>query len=528
MVSNNLIVAGALLVVALVVQRIASAGPRCPKDAKLPPGPKGKPLVGNLLDIPPYHSWLKFKEWADQYGPLFRLNIAGREHYIVSTEKIANDLLRERGTLYSSREQLPAAAQLLGDNLRPLFLPYNDVWRKGRRLMHYLTMSSAATSYQPTQVLESTHLLYDLIRSPKDYETWFERYASGLIFRLGFGKMVETGEEDDVKRILNIVHTVERVASPGAYLVDTFPSLMYLPKLLAPFKQELGKLHEEELSFFRRLQDDVRREMRDGNAPECWERTFLEKKDEYGLTDDEGAYVVGTLFEAGSGTTAAAMMSFVLAMVHYPEWQRKVQEEVDSVVGGHRMPDFDDMPSLPTVRAVVKETLRWRPVTAGGGPHQLVKDDIYNGIFLPAGTNVHANQWAIHRDPALYPDPETFLPSRWLNPKYPTYREPLTTYPNLQNFSAFGFGRRICPGQTIAERSLNLLVARIAWACQISKARDGEGKEVNVPWYDYTAGLNVQPKWFPFELAARSAERKEMVRMAMEEGRSEDPLRGRK
>lgn len=82
----------------------------------------GKPLVGNLLDIPPHHSWLKFKEWADQYGPLFRLNIAGREHYIVSTEKIANDLLRERGTLYSSREQLPAAAQLLGDNMRPLLL----------------------------------------------------------------------------------------------------------------------------------------------------------------------------------------------------------------------------------------------------------------------------------------------------------------------------------------------------------------------------------------------------------------------
>lgn len=133
---------------------------------------------------------------------------------------------------------------------------------------------------------------------------------------------------------------------------------------------------------------------------------------------------------------------------------------------------------------------------------------------------------AIHRDPALYPDPETFLPSRWLDPIYPTYREPLTTYPNLQNFSAFGFGRRICPGQTIAERSLNLLVARIAWACQISKARDGEGKEVNVPWYDYTAGFNVQPKWFPFELVARSGERKEMVRMAMEGGWREDPLRG--
>ena len=85
----------------------------------------GKPIVGNLLDIPPYHSWLKFKEWADQYGPIYRLNIAGKNNVIVSTEKIANDLLRERGNIYSSREQFPMAVQLLSDNLRPVFMPYD-------------------------------------------------------------------------------------------------------------------------------------------------------------------------------------------------------------------------------------------------------------------------------------------------------------------------------------------------------------------------------------------------------------------
>lgn len=103
-----------------------------PKDgSKYPPGPPGKPFVGNLPDIPPKHSWLKFKEWSDQYGPLMRLNIAGREHYVASTEKVANDLLRERGGIYSSREQLPAAAQLLSRNLRPLFWPYNGIVPRG-------------------------------------------------------------------------------------------------------------------------------------------------------------------------------------------------------------------------------------------------------------------------------------------------------------------------------------------------------------------------------------------------------------
>jgi len=132
-----------------------------------------------------------------------------------------------------------------------------------------------------------------------------------------------------------------------------------------------------------------------------------------------------------------------------------------------------------------------------------------------------------HREPALYPDPETFNPARWLKPQYPTYREPLTTYPNLQNYSCFGFGRRICPGQNIAERSVNILTARIAWACDISKAKDDVGVEIEPPLYDYCAGFNVQPNKFPFELRARSSERTAVVEKEREEEMRRDPLAGR-
>lgn len=95
--------------------------------------------------------------------------------------------------------------------------------------MHLVTNTTVANSYHPTQELESTRMLWDLIRATNEYEVWFERYASGLIFRLAFGKTVETGREPLVQQILETVHTVERVASPGAYLVDSFPFLMHLP-----------------------------------------------------------------------------------------------------------------------------------------------------------------------------------------------------------------------------------------------------------------------------------------------------------
>ena len=126
---------------------------------------------------------------------------------------------------------------------------------------------------------------------------------------------------------------------------------------------------------------------------------------------------------------------------------------------------------------------------------------------------------AIHREEALYPDSETFNPERWLSAKYPTYREPLSKYPTLQNFSAFGFGRRLCPGINIAERSVHLLVARIAWSFNLSK-RPGH----DIGWYDYTVGFNTQPKPFAFDLVARSEKRKKFVLTTWEEGSARDPL----
>ncbi|KAL6252458.1 hypothetical protein RBB50_000177 [Rhinocladiella similis] len=494
---------------------VASASPRTPLGGQLPGGPPGRPLLGNLLDIPSYHSWFQFHKWAQKYGPLFRLNIAGRNHIIVATEEIANDLLRERGSIYSDREQLPMAAQLVSGNFRPLFLPYGDTWRRVRKLMHSLTNVNVVPEYEALQEQESLRVVHDLAQYPQKYETWFERYSAGLILRLAYSKPVHTGNEPFVKRILAVVHTVERVASPGAYLVDTFPALLNLPSFLAPFKREAAKLHAEERDLFQGLLQEGLENNQKNSHEENFCSKWYQRKESYGISDTHAAYAIGTLFEAGAGTTASAMMSFMLAMTLHPDEFAKLQSEIDRVVGPKRLPSFSDMPELPRVRAVAKEVLRWRPVTAGGLPHMLDKDDVYKmedgrSMLLSAGSNVHPVQWSIHREPKRYPDPDSFLPERWLDKTWPTYKEPLTEYPNLQGFSAFGFGRRICPGLNIAERSLYILISRIAWYCDISPKLSSEGKSISPPLYDYTTGFNVQPRPFEFELRPR-LERQQIV-----------------
>lgn len=91
--------------------------------------------------------------------------------------------------------------------------------------------------------------------------------------------------------------------------------------------------------------------------------------------------------------TATTMTWFLLIMIAHPEYQKKAQEELDDVVGRGRMPTFADYERLPYVRALVQETLRYRPV-APLIPHKLVQDDVYEGYFLPKNAIIIANAWS--------------------------------------------------------------------------------------------------------------------------------------
>jgi hypothetical protein len=115
-----------------------------------------------------------------------------------------------------------------------------------------------------------------------------------------------------------------------------------------------------------------------------------------------------------------------------------------------------------------------------------------------------------------YPDPEVFNPARWLEPQYPSYQEPLTKYPNIKNYTTFGYGRRICQGMDLVEVEFFVAIGAMAWASTISKKRDELGRDMYVPAHDYTTYLISRPKPFPFELKPRDEARGKLVEMNFE------------
>ena len=81
----------------------------------------------------------------------------------------------------------------------------------------------------------------------------------------------------------------------------------------------------------------------------------------------------------------------------------------------------------------------------------------------------------------MYPDPETFNPLLWLKPEFPTYKEPLTQFPTIINSSQFGYGRRLCQGQTVADEDMFIGLGSIAWLFNISKPPPPEKQKPAIP-----------------------------------------------
>ena len=122
-------------------------------------------------------------------------------------------------------------------------------------------------------------------------------------------------------------------------------------------------------------------------------------------------------------------------MAKYPEVQRKAWTEIESVVGNNRLPTFSDRQNLPYVEHVVQETFRWKPVVPLVVPHKTSEDDTYKGFFIPKGSLVIANDYAMTHDESIYHKPDIFNPDRYLSKEKQGAEEPFP-------IGNFGFGRR--------------------------------------------------------------------------------------
>ncbi|KAF8874360.1 cytochrome P450 [Infundibulicybe gibba] len=379
-----------------------------------------------------------------------------------------------------------------------------------RRLLHSGLNPRAARTYWPIQLQENHILLNGLLDNPAGFVQHIRRNAGAVILKVAYGYQVDSDSDKFVRGIEEGFHASavpeSGVGILGRYLAKSVPLLRFLPWFPGGlFKTTLKRAGQHMTTIELAPYEWAQKSIATGNYVDSFVSKHLTLgSGEITAQDQENLkWCSAALYAGGADTVASALTSFVLLMMLHPDIQRQGQMELDQVIGG-RLPTFEDRELLPYVSAIIKETLRWAPVAPLGLPHRVTQDDVYDGYFIPKGTEFMANIWGITHDSDLYPDPMIFNPSRHLGD---------SPQPDPLRY-VFGYGRRVCPGAHFAELSLFLNIASILACFNISKAVDEDGKEVE-PSVGWTTGDTTHLLPFKCRISSRSNDTATLIKSAI-------------
>lgn len=223
----------------------------------------------------------------------------------------------------------------------------------------------AVTNLRPIQEAESSQTMKELCDNPDLFRNHLRRYATSVVLSCVFGQRSASYEDERIQSIFAVQDRFTSILEPGNFPpVDEFPALKYIPQLLAPWKTRAIQIRKDQRADHFRLLHDVKKRIEQGVEVECLMDTLLsdDNDETNGLDELQVAYIGGVMLEAGADTTSALLISFILAMIKFPNVLARAQKEVDEVCGSKRSPTFDDMDNLPYVRACVLEVCDSRSV----------------------------------------------------------------------------------------------------------------------------------------------------------------------
>ncbi|KAK2053880.1 cytochrome P450 [Colletotrichum caudatum] len=459
----------------------------------LPPGPSPLPIVGNIRDLPPsgapeYQHWLKFK---DTYGPLSCVTILGQLIVVIHDRDVVHDLLSKSSMKTSGRP----------------YMRFADLC-----VHQQFGTKAVAARFRDTVDIESHWFLLRVLDDPAGLVQHIKTETSGIILRITYGYAISPNTPDPLVGLIEHTMDVFGLATVlMSWAVDILPVLEYLPEGFpgASFKKVVREWSEQLRTTIEVPYNFVRHQMAKGTN----RLSFVSSLVEQHLQNDDGVdkadkeiedaikKTAVVMYGGGADTSASSIHSFVLAMMLFPDVQKRAQEEIDTIIGRDTLPQPADRDRLPYVSALVKETLRWFPVAPLGVAHRTDEDIDYREFHIPKGAYLLPSIWWFLHDPQTYSDPSSFNPDRYLAPR---------NEPDPEDH-VFGFGRRVCPGRYLADESIFITVARLLATFDIKKAVDGSGNEIE-PEIHGTSGLISRLQDFPYSITPRSAKSVHLIR----------------
>jgi cytochrome P450 len=448
------------------------------------PGPRGLPILGNMLQLRTSRMHEVAEGWSRQYGDYFRFRIGPRQFVGVANPETIAAMLRDRPDGFHRSERLSAIADDMGFN--GVFSANGDAWRRQRQMVMASFDPRHIKRYFPALVKVTERFERRWRRAAAageaiDLQADLMRYTVDVTSGLAFGIDMNTLESED-----EVIQ---------AHLDKVFPSLF--KRLMAPFPYwqwfrdkaldgHLQALRDAVAGFIaearRRLEADPNLREHPGNLLEA----MLAARDDpdSGLTDSDVSGNVLTMLLAGEDTTANTLAWMIYLLYRHPQALRQATNEAAS-----GFTHYESVSALPFIDACINETMRLKPV-APIIILQPTRDTVVADIQLPKGTVIMCLMRAGPTDERRFPDALSFDPSRWLEG---AARGASASSPKRVSMP-FGAGPRLCPGRYLAILEMKMVMAMLLGGFELESVGTPDGGEAreHLAFTMYPEGLRLR------------------------------------
>ncbi len=404
---------------------------------RMPPGPKGLPLVGLIPQM--RRDSLRIYTWlARTYGDICTVPLGNRRPIFVFHPDYTEQVLVVQHEKFEKGFALRSMKRLFGNGL---LTSEGEFWRRQRRLAQPAFHRSRIASYGSTMVEYALrHIAGWRGGETRDIADEMMRLTMDIVVKLLFGTKVDA-ESEAVSACIDTIarHAISRFLIPIPY---TWPT---------PGNRRADRAYRQLDAIIFGIIDHRRSTGEDRGDLLS---TLIHAVDEDGskMSPQQLRDEVTTLFLAGHETTALTLSWSWYLLAQHPDAEARLLDELGSVLGGHA-PTVEDLPRLPFTDAVLREAMRLYPPAYIIGRLSIAPFALA-GYRLSAGQGVAMVPWVTHRDPRFFDAPLEFRPERWLD----GLAERLPAYA----YFPFGGGPRRCIGQGFAQMEAALLLAAIA------------------------------------------------------------------
>ncbi|KAJ4805501.1 Cytochrome P450 family protein [Rhynchospora pubera] len=447
---------------------------------RLPPGPPRWPIIGNLLQLGPlpHRDLAKF---CTEYGPLVYLRLGNVDAITTDDPDVIREILLKQDDVLASRPSTLAAVHLAYGCGDVALAPLGPHWKRMRRIcMEHLLTTKRLESFLSHRAEEAQHLVRSVwaqsqMGQPVNLREILGAFSMNNVTRMLLGKQYfGTGSAGpkEATEFMHITHELFRLLGL-IYLGDYLPAWRWIDpygceKKMREVEKKIDEFHQKIVDEHRERGERKRKRKDDDNDPDDESKVEMDFVDvllslpgENGkehMEDVEIKALMQDMIAAATDTSSVTNEWAMAEVIRHPHVLKKVQSELDSVVGCDRLVQESDLAQLPYLRSIVRETFRMHPAGPFLIPHESLKPTKIRGYDIPEKTRIFVNTHGLGRNTRVWNNIDEFRPERHLEDG--DKRVEISHGPDFK-ILPFGAGKRKCPGAPLGTTMVLLALARL-------------------------------------------------------------------